>query len=625
MTVPTATTLAVTCPPGWKGDPGGDGCVPGDWAPGDQPPTCPDGWVTDPDGDGCVPAPASSGETEPLGGDPNPGTKPDKRLKKNKAEGDVTTFAGVATDTSWRGVLVVEGTPTGDGREFATDSLSWADPPLPLQWQKESGHGSDHDVTVRVGSITRVWRDGANIMGEGNFDLGGPPDDDAHEAHRRMGAEQCNGVSINADDITDADIEYVFPESEGEEEDDELDIISILFGSPEKIIFHAARIRAATLCDIPAFVEATLHLTDDNDGAALAASAVVVLHSTPTSDESWDGAINERRLPARLDVAVAREAYGYIDDRAVTSANTVLRDECRFIHHEVDADGHVGAANLTACSAAVGVLNSHSTSVPDSQRRGVYEHMVQHLRDAGREAPPLEPKETTQESLVAHAWHDVWRPPREWFADPNLQQPTPIIVTDAGRVFGLATEWGECHLGYQNECILPPREGHHSYYLTGEMVCDDGSHIPVGQITAGIPHAPLSFSASRAAEHYENTEAVVADITVGDGKYGIWVAGAIRPTANAARVQALRASGQVSPDWRRIGGQMRLVGLLTVNVSGFQVPKVRTYAKGGEIRSMVASGLVSVHQQGQETEEQSNQRALRLLRDELARRVHQGV
>lgn len=613
--------LAVQCPPGWKSDPAGDGCVPADWTPSDPVPDCPDGWERDPDGDGCVPA----GEEQDAGGKPNANSPADRRLKQNKSAVKTDTFdiSSAAAPVMWQGVLVVEDVTTGDGREFASDSLTWADPPLALQWQKVSSHGGDTDVTVRVGSITRVWRDGNNIMGEGNFDLGGPPDDDAHEAHRRMGADQLNGVSIAADDITDADIEYVFPKDEGEEGESEPDIISILFGAPEKIVFHAARIRAATLCDIPAFVEAKLSLVDNSDGSALAASAVAVVHSTPVSDNPWDGATNEKRLPKTLSAETARAAFGYIDERAVNAAGTISRDACNFIHHEIDGEGNVGPANLTACSATIGVLNSRGAKLPGSQRDQVYAHMAQHLRDAEREPPPLTPKES---ALVAHAWHDIWRPPAAWFEDPHLTVKTPIIVTDNGRVYGLATEWTECHLGFMNECVMPPREQSHDYYMTGEVICEDGSHVAVGQITAGIAHAPLSYSASHAAEHYENTDAVVADVRIGNCKAGIWVAGAIRPDANAARVAALRASGQVSPDWRRIGGAMRLVGLLTVNVSGYQVPKVRTYSEKGQMTAMVASGLVTVHQPTMESDDDARARAFRLLREELTRRVHpEGV
>ena len=452
---------------------------------------------------------------EDLGGNPNPGTPPDKRLKKNKpkakpaSEGDTEDLQVEVLDppvSQWRGVLTVEGTPTGDRREFAPDSVTWADPPVPLRWQKTDSHGGmPTNTVVNVGSITKIWRDGANIMGEGTFDLGGPEDDDQHEAFRRMSANPptLSGISIDADDITDADIEYVFPDADDEESDG--DIFFLLFAEPEKMIFHAARIRAATLVDIPAFVEAQIGLIPEGE--------------EQTSTE---------------DIAVA----------------------------------------------------------------------------AG-----------TSPALLAHAWHDEWRPPRSWFEDPKLGQYVPIMVAESGRVYGHAAPWGQCHVGYTNECITPPFEDYHDYFLTGEIVCDDGQRLAVGQITADISHAPLPFSPSRAKEHYEDTKAVVADVHVGNDAHGIWVAGAIRPWAHTSRVAALRASGQVSPDWRRIGGKLRMIGMLTVNESGYTVPKARALVSSGMIQSLVASGMVPVRPQ-QPSEEDLNKRALKLIREQLQARVH---
>jgi hypothetical protein len=157
--------------------------------------------------------------------------------------------------------------------------------------------------------------------------------------------------------------------------------------------------------------------------------------------------------------------------------------------------------------------------------------------------------------------------------------------------------------------------------MTGTITCDDGSEVPVGQITAGIGHAPLNgITVSQAAEHYDNTAAVVADVAVGNCRLGIWAAGAIRPWAEAQRVAALKASGQVSPDWRRVGGQMRLVGLLTVNVSGFQVPRLRTLVAGGKIMAMIASGFGSVHMGP--TPDEQEKATLLAMRQRLIAEVH---
>jgi hypothetical protein len=195
-----------------------------------------------------------------------------------------------------------------------------------------------------------------------------------------------------------------------------------------------------------------------------------------------------------------------------------------------------------------------------------------------------------------------------------------ITVTDEGRVYGHAAQWGECHIGYPGACVTPPFEDEHPYFMTGEVVCADGTRVAVGQVTVDTGHAPLSYGASRAAEHYDNTGAAVADVAIGNDDVGIWMAGWIRPWAQAKHVHELRAAGRVSGDWRRIGGQMRMVGLLGINVAGFQL-RVQARIASGVQTALIAAGRVTVGPEP-ETAEDQNQRALRLIMDQLAAKVH---
>lgn len=240
-------------------------------------------------------------------------------------------------------------------------------------------------------------------------------------------------------------------------------------------------------------------------------------------------------------------------------------------------------------------------------------------------ARKADPEETmVDDALVAHgAPEDDWRPPREWFDDPGFNVLTPIVVTEDGRVYGHAAEFGDCHLGYGDECVRVPAEDAFPYFMTGSALCEDGSTVSVGQITAGIGHAPLHLAARPASEHYDDTAAVVADVAVGNDKHGIWVAGAVRPDAQAGRVRALRASGQVSPDWRAIGGKLRMVGLLTVNVSGFQVPAPQARVASGEMQALVAAGIPNLGRGL--TQADVEQAALRMARDRILSRMGAAV
>jgi 2'-5' RNA ligase len=421
-----------------------------------------------------------------------------------------------AGDTApWEGVLAVEGIVTGDGREFAPNALTWAELPVPLRWNIEDSHGGEaRTKAVNVGRIDKVWRDGNRIMGAGVLDLS---DDNGRRAYDKIKGEFLRGVSIDADSISDADVEFVWPEdaNAGTEDGGEDDLFEMLFAQPEKVIFHGGRIRAATLVDIPAFAEAYIALLDE--------AGAIVAGGQPVGSEA---------IEAATEAAPARP-------RAVTASVT-----------------------------------------------------------------------------------ELWRPPAAWFSDPKLSLPTPITITDEGRIYGHAAQWGTCHIGQEGTCIQPPREDDHPYYRTGEVVCEGGERMAVGQITVGTGHAPLNLGASPAAEHYDNTGAAVADVAVGNDAHGIWVAGAVRPGADPLKVYELQAAGQVSGDWRRIGGQLRLVGLLAVNVPGFPVPKMRARVASGQPQALVAAGRPQVAWSRPQADVE--QEAVRIVMRMLSRRVHPG-
>jgi hypothetical protein len=225
-----------------------------------------------------------------------------------------------------------------------------------------------------------------------------------------------------------------------------------------------------------------------------------------------------------------------------------------------------------------------------------------------------------EEGAVVAGGEAPLRPPAAWFADPKLSVPTGITVTPEGRVYGHAALWGTCHIGQEGVCVTPPHEEAHPYYMTGNVWTEDGSSVSVGQITVGTGHAPLSYGYRAAADHYDNTGAAVADVAVGNDSHGIWVAGSIRSGTPESRIHELRAAGQVSGDWRRIGGNLRLVGLLAVNVPGFPVPKLKTHLTSGQQLALVAAGIPQLSEGL--TEDELDQWAYRRVLTALSRKVH---
>ena len=181
-------------------------------------------------------------------------------------------------------------------------------------------------------------------------------------------------------------------------------------------------------------------------------------------------------------------------------------------------------------------------------------------------------------------------PPAIWFDDPDLPEPTPLTLTDDGRIFGHAAVWDVCHIGFANDCVLAPRtQADYAYFHLGEIVVDDGS-LACGSITLGTGHASLRLKREQAVEHYDDSGTAIADVRVGEDEHGIWVAGALRPDASLERVRELRAS-KLSGDWRNVDGNLELVALLAVNVPGFPVP--RLHIADADTAHPITAALVS--------------------------------
>lgn len=122
----------------------------------------------------------------------------------------------------------------------------------------------------------------------------------------------------------------------------------------------------------------------------ISAKAATARHESETSEATWDGAANQRRLPSPVPIAAARRAYAWIDEEAVEEGE-IPKSGGRFVHHFIDADGNVGAASTRACITGIAVLNGArgGTTIPSGDRDGVWRHLAGHLRDADIEPPEL--------------------------------------------------------------------------------------------------------------------------------------------------------------------------------------------------------------------------------------------
>jgi len=469
------------------------------------------------------------------------------------------TFSG---GTPWWGVLVVEGQETGDGRMFEPGSLTWIDGGgQPLSFAPENQ--GEHNGSVVAARIDRMWRDVTNpniIYGAGVFDDNGS---NGAEALRLVKDRFMNGVSVDVDSIKDSDVELVFPPESGDE-------LMDMFASPELTIFHAGRIRGATIVAIPAFVEATIQLGE---------------------------------VPTDLMTAAPMTSGtgGY-------SIENVIPHNC-------------GASpDMNLCVAGLAALASRPDLGLDiDRRRTAYMHLARHIEGFGLTVPEFTPTEEIAALTAAATEH----PPTWMFQDPKFTGPTAVSIAepdDAGwqYISGHAATWETCHTSFPGACTTPPFESEgHTYFRLGEVLTASGDRIPIGSVTLGTGHAPLNMDPRRVAEHYDHTGTCVALVASGNDDHGIWVAGMIKPGTPPGRVMELRAA-KLSGDWRRYAGKLRLVAMLAVNVPGFPVPRLRAQVSDGVQTSLVAAGVLpdeSILRQRRQTP------ALRAVAASLQRRL----
>jgi hypothetical protein len=389
----------------------------------------------------------------------------------------------------------------------------------------------------------------------------------------------------------------------------------------------SGRLMGATVCPFPAFAECFIEDLDPDmelvDNALVAAATPK--HKTDLATDAWDPKAQVAKLPDPMPTATADAMFAWYDDAKVDAGN-LPASAGKFPHHEVDDQGTPGAANLDALNAVVDALNGADPGIPDGDRQAVYDHVAKHFDDNGQQAPPLQdakpannpppfpPKAsvdycivdgcdrraTTTRRLNADVDGRVCdrhaaltaaaplRPPLEWFARPAFDAYTPWTITDHGQVYGHIARWDDCHISFPDQCIPPPRSATaYAYFLHGECVCDDGTRVPVGQITMETGHASHHMSAFDAISHYDNTGTAAADVMAGEDRFGIWVAGALRPHLAPEQVRASMAAG-VSGDWRDIAGNLELVAVLNVNVPGFngRSPRVSGLVASGRVESV---------------------------------------
>lgn len=549
-----------------------------------------------------------------------------------------------ATDdlVPWDGTLIQEDTPTGDNRRIDPEALQW-DTPLTLRYVRQDM--GEHDGAEAIGRIDEVWRDGNDIRGRGVIDAG---TETGAYAVRQIEQGIMTGVSADLDDVA-----FEIRDEGNQPAADEDAEMELMMTGEGVMATTSARIRAATLVQVPAFKECTLQISErsgpvqseygETSTTSYGESLAARRHERGTGRVlavDWQAGLSEgqgqvtarayRRGPTEWESA-PRTSSGLgeyagsdpagPDDRSSLQEHDLLQPAA---HGDSDQRGEPSSlqpGTLYATSRDLWVwapVHRGQHSVGEEITEGWFHLPSADVSAVSTRAQPknvsaqeggtvkagggegLQTTSSAQSGTTHHATvtaaSQPTTPPSAWFADPGLHEPSPLAVTEDGYVYGHLASWGVCHASEPagpGTCVTAPSsETGYSRFHTGTLVTSDNRTISVGKVTMGTNHAPSTSNPKATAAHYDHTGTAVADVRAGEDAHGIWVAGALRPEVTDEQIRALRAS-PLSGDWRKVDGNLELHAALAVNVPGFPIPRPAGMVSSGELSTIVASGMVA--------------------------------
>lgn len=491
----------------------------------------------------------------------------------------------------WRGLMAPDDAKTGDRRAFAPGAITHRKLPLPAEWVREKGAG--HSGAVTVASIDAVYASEDGLWGTGELlDPMVIPD---VTPFAYLAGKRLLGPSVDLD----PDLTYTFvPDPD----------------NPQEAIRLITRgnIHGVTFVSTPAFSQVTVEIFDDEEmGAVLASAGVEAFAVNGSNWRSWP--IADKATPWSADATIARlaawsggdgkkyrQAFLYYDAKAAPNVKETYRLPIADV-----VNGKLVLIPRAVYQAAAFLSGAHGgvKDIPDNEvqplQRVVTE--IYAVLAQAQEDPQLVPpwqrggrqgaKDSGAMSIMEEVVMDdaieqdievaeddmplvasaMERPPAAWFADPKLTKPTPLEVDENGRVWGHMALWGQCHKAFRHKCIMPPKSHtDYKHFKLGKVLVDDGKMVKVGRVTVGTGHADDRFGVIPAREHYDNTGTCAAVVVPYEDKFGLAVAGATVQGLPSEKVAELRRS-PLSGDWRRVNGNLELVGALAVNDPGFEV------------------------------------------------------
>lgn len=528
---------------------------------------------------------------------------------------------GVSPFVGWRGPLAPIDVATGDRRRFQPGALRSRPLPLPLRWQKHAQKG--HEGAVTVGALTAydLTPEGQIINSSGYFlDPRKIP-----EVIEAMHLVEHQVVGTSVDLAPGMKVAYSSPTTGMFEPA----VCSVDGSCPTdaEVLVTDGEIVGATLVPIAAFAETRAPelfmrtLADDNAvirSVFSAQTAAVTSHwdslAIAPADTTWAGDAAAR---------ASLEAWARAEDLPPGEAETDWQIyRLGFLHVRDDRGGDEAAhyslpiadvidGELTIVPQAVFSAAMRLDSLPVTSRerealRGrisdLYDQMAETLGDDTLQ-PPWElsadggcgcaekwakAAQTAALEGLSDGTYGVFGEMAPYDANlfrGKLDGPTPMTITDDGRVYGHPFQWSTCNRGHRGVCLRAPRSstGYKEFHL-GAARTTEGV-LPVGKIVMGEGHADINHGVKVTRAFYDATSKTVAIGRVTEDEWGGAFFGVLAPGVTPQEATMFLASPP-SGDWRN----RELVGILAVNVPGHIVPRAELAAGSSEPVNIVAAG-----------------------------------
>lgn len=502
---------------------------------------------------------------------------------------------------------------TGDRRRFAEGALTHQPLPMPGRWVREDIGG--HDGAVTVAALDGVEMDGSQVWITGHWF-----DDVDRERMPRLAEDVAEAMHLAREGVLGFSVDLDAFEAQPVEvgSDEPIDLDGLMDEEMDlELLVTQGRIRAATLVDIPAYVE-TNHTIEflDGEGDAQTTEADLALVASVSGDTSlpvvddreheWDGPGAAGRVfdaysdeDGNVDKERAARAFLWVDGDGTQRGDYKLG-----FADLVDGELKIIPRGVAATAGGRGV---DSTDIPADAKGAVKSRicaLYATVRDTFEDWPecPFDSEDAATDeddyaALTASVATDVY--PISAFSRPErVAGPTPMtydFTANPPVAYGHIALWSTCHVGFSDSCVLAPRDpsGEYRDFHAHRVETDEGTAY-VGRITVGGNHASTDedVTAHGVRTHHDDM-VTAAYVRLTEDEFGAFVCGPIVGDLDEETLRIL-SRRKVSGDWRETAGGLSLIEVLALkpgprSTSEPGFPVVQFGFSGGRQVALVAA------------------------------------